>query len=233
MNDRERIGAAFHEAGHAAMGLLLGRPPKSASIVRDGDMAGAVTFDRDWPQSALNYFNKSREKRLYLEMRVMVTLAGTVAHDTMEPGRVHDSADEMDQDQAIKLLQHWEATDKERAAWLKELASRTRETLVANRHMIEAISSSLLEHNALSREDLLALYGRERIMDDTDRIVAAIFAAGMCQGKSMADYFEMYDQCLANFHKRDEAAKKEKRVNMKQKVKGALGNPKLQGKPRR
>ena len=81
MENQDRIGTAFHEAGHAAMGLLLGRPPRSASIVRDGPIAGAVTFDKDWPQSALSYFDKSQEKRLYLERRVMIEIAGTTAHD--------------------------------------------------------------------------------------------------------------------------------------------------------
>jgi ATP-dependent Zn protease len=160
MGDRERIGTAFHEAGHATMGLLLRRPPKAASIVRDGHMAGAVTFDKDRPQSTLSYFDKSQEKRLYLEMRVMITLAGTVAHDIMEPGRAHDVADKMDRDQAIELLEDWEAPDDERAAWLDELASKTRETLVANRSLIERISVVLLERETLSREDLLALLGQ-------------------------------------------------------------------------
>jgi hypothetical protein len=48
-------------------------------------------------------------------------------------------------------------------------------------------------------------------MDDTERIVAAIFAAGMCQGKTTeaGDYFKSYDQCLAIFRARLETARDE------------------------
>ena len=46
-------------------------------------------------------------------------------------------------------------------------------------------------------------------MDETDRIVAAIFTAGLCRKKSMepADYFKVYDQCLGIIRERDAAAK--------------------------
>jgi hypothetical protein len=46
-------------------------------------------------------------------------------------------------------------------------------------------------------------------MDDTDRIAAAIFAAGMCQGKPLAppDYFKAYDRCLEIFREREATAK--------------------------
>lgn len=47
-------------------------------------------------------------------------------------------------------------------------------------------------------------------MNDTDRIVAAIFTTGLCQGKPMgpADYFRVYDECLKIVSEREAAAKK-------------------------
>jgi hypothetical protein len=73
----ERMATAYHEAGHAVMALLLGREPKGASIQRRGDVAGFVDFDKDFPASTLSYFDKSEAKRIYFEMRVMITVAGT------------------------------------------------------------------------------------------------------------------------------------------------------------
>jgi hypothetical protein len=44
-------------------------------------------------------------------------------------------------------------------------------------------------------------------MDNTDRIVAAIFTLGLCQDKPMAPehYFVIYDQCLEVIRKREAA----------------------------
>jgi hypothetical protein len=39
-------------------------------------------------------------------------------------------------------------------------------------------------------------------MDDTDRIGAAILAAGICHRKPVEEYFKVYDQCLDEFRAR-------------------------------
>lgn len=172
MDDRDRFGTAFHEGGHAAMGLLSGRPPTSASTVREGRSAGAVTFDKDAPLSARSYFDRPRGKRIYLELRVMIEVAGTVA-PMMEPGRDHDAGDEMDRAVAVELLRNWDATDDARTAWLDRLTSLTRTMLAANRTLVERISSALFGRNTLSRGDLLALTGGRRKPASEQRASAA------------------------------------------------------------
>ncbi len=44
-------------------------------------------------------------------------------------------------------------------------------------------------------------------MKKTDRIVAAIFAAGMSQGQPMGEYFDAYERCLEEIRKREKAPK--------------------------
>ena len=53
-------------------------------------------------------------------------------------------------------------------------------------------------------------------MTDTDRIVAAIFSAGLCQGKATKaqDYFVAYDECLEILSRREVDAKKAKSMTI-------------------
>lgn len=57
-------------------------------------------------------------------------------------------------------------------------------------------------------------------MDDTDRIVAAIFTAGLCQGKAdAAEYFRLYDRCLEMINERKKAADAAKKAEKKPQMK--------------
>jgi ATP-dependent Zn protease len=57
---------AYHEAGHAVIGILVGRLPLSATIVPDGTgMVGKVEFDSDAPPQARRHFDTSAIKRNY------------------------------------------------------------------------------------------------------------------------------------------------------------------------
>jgi hypothetical protein len=151
----ERVATAYHEAGHAVMALLLGREPKGASIQRRGDVAGFVDFDKDFPASMLSYFDKSEPKRIYFEMRVMITVAGTVAHDILTPGRPHDAGDDMDDREARDLfLDHWEASNDEREAYIGRLVGRARDALLASWPAVERVARALLENGELSRSEL-------------------------------------------------------------------------------
>lgn len=50
------------------------------------------------------YYDDSPAKRRYFEIRVLVALAGTVAHDVICPGRKHDIGDLSDDEQQAKEL---------------------------------------------------------------------------------------------------------------------------------
>jgi ATP-dependent Zn protease len=68
--DPQKIATAYHEAGHAVMGCVVGRLPLSATIVPDGKgVVGQVHFEVGVPEFAKSYLNKSPAKRQYAEQR--------------------------------------------------------------------------------------------------------------------------------------------------------------------
>src|SRR3954452_13632012 len=98
---RRRLATAYHEAGHVVMGITLGFDPLSASILPDGvGIIGLTSFPTELPEFAGPSSNPSLKKRDYVEKRVMLKLAGTVAHDDKFPKRRHDDCDRRDYNDA-------------------------------------------------------------------------------------------------------------------------------------
>jgi NifU-like protein involved in Fe-S cluster formation len=50
-------------------------------------------------------------------------------------------------------------------------------------------------------------------MTETDKIVAAIFAANMCRGKTVIEHLQTYDDFLNKMKEREEAKKKQMKVS--------------------
>jgi hypothetical protein len=70
----ERIATAYHEAGHAVMGCILGRFPESATIIPNGNgTVGETRFETDVhvPEFVLHYFDRSPAKQHFAEQRVL------------------------------------------------------------------------------------------------------------------------------------------------------------------
>ena len=96
---------AYHEAGHAVMGCVLQRRPLSVSIVADGKgVVGKTEFEQDAPPAGFRYFDDSDEKKRYIRTRVLIEVAGTIAHDIKYPGRRHDEGDANDDHWAQQLV---------------------------------------------------------------------------------------------------------------------------------
>jgi ATP-dependent Zn protease len=147
---------AYHEAGHIVVGLLLGRVPVSATILREGHAAGKTEFDPGVPPFAKHHLNQSLEKRKYTEQRVIGELAGSMALDLFKPGRQHDASDTHDLDftkELISELVSWQEPD----TYFKEALDRTKNLLSENWHIVEVVAKALLEHKTLSREMILDL----------------------------------------------------------------------------
>jgi ATP-dependent Zn protease len=81
----EEIDTAYHEAGHAVLGCVVGRYPLSVTIVRVGAVPGKNEYEAGVPDFARKYLNQSREKQLYAEQRVLTGLAGTTISETCGP----------------------------------------------------------------------------------------------------------------------------------------------------
>jgi hypothetical protein len=152
-------GTEYHEAGHIVVALYHGRIPIRASALRRGDTAGLVEFERDVPEGFNRYFGRSPEKLRYLEMRVRITLAGTIVHDIAEPGRQHDVGDHADARFAHELFKdHWECSDEERATHVVRLEAETRAIVVQHWEIVERIARELLCRRELSGADLAAIF---------------------------------------------------------------------------
>jgi ATP-dependent Zn protease len=155
------IETAYHEAGHAVLGCLLGRIPLSVTIVPRGPVVGETFFDTEVPAFARSYFNQSAAKRSYTEQRVLTELGGTAAHDILMPGRQHDVADETDLYYTRQLIIELVSMAEDRDAYLVASQKRATELLQANWPWVEAVARALVERKTLQRTDLLALRPKE------------------------------------------------------------------------
>jgi hypothetical protein len=110
-------GTAYHEAGHAVVGAVRGRPPIFATIIPDGAGAvGKTEFPDDLRPEYKTHFGNSPEKRAYIETRILTSVAGTIAHDLRFPGRAHDAADVNDDRISRELIEDnagWADNDRE------------------------------------------------------------------------------------------------------------------------
>src|ERR1700733_2214280 len=132
---------AYHEAGHAVVGAIRGRAPIFVSIIPDGGVCGKNEFPKDWRPEFKNHFGDTPEKRDYIETRVLIAFASTIAHDLRFPARDHDSGDRFDEQEARDLIE-------DNAGWADECRDlhfqRLKETahglLQANWPWVEAVA---------------------------------------------------------------------------------------------
>jgi ATP-dependent Zn protease len=149
---------AYHEAGHAVIGFLLGRYPVSVSIVADGKGAvGKTEFEQDAPKGGFRYFDESEKKRTYIRTRVLIEVAGTIAHDVKFPGRAHDAGDANDEHWAKQLVTEGVRADDDREGYLSDARQEAESLLKNNWHLVEKVAVALLERKQLSRAELLEL----------------------------------------------------------------------------
>jgi ATP-dependent Zn protease len=76
-NPEHDVDTAYHEASHAVVGCLLGRPPVYVTIVREGPVAGKTEYETGVPAFARRHFDQSPEKRRYAEQRILSELGGS------------------------------------------------------------------------------------------------------------------------------------------------------------
>lgn len=158
MSDDERRATAYHEAGHAVIGAIHNRMPTSVNIVYDArGNAGHTLFADDLPPDFKSYFNESPEKRRYIEMRVLIALAGTAAHDLLCPGREHDEGDHRDEHQASEMIEESRSWAQDHAAYLEAMKVKVREHLTEHWSKVARVAEVLLRQNSISGTELAAL----------------------------------------------------------------------------
>jgi ATP-dependent Zn protease len=155
---REIIGTAYHEAGHAVMGCLVGRIPEFATVVPDGTGAvGRTQYPDDVPACARRYFDQSDEKKRYTEARVLSEIAATIAQDLKQPGRAHDMADAEDARQARELVIELVSWEDDRDSYLPRAQEKATALLKEHWPWVEAVAKALLARKTLTGVDIVAL----------------------------------------------------------------------------
>jgi ATP-dependent Zn protease len=154
---------AYHEAGHAAIGCVLGRKLKRVTIIPDGKgVVGSTEFANGYPETFARTFNQSKAKRQYVEDRVAGELAGSLAQSRKVPGRDRDAGDEHDDYQARELSRELvgetpSETDRLREQCLANGRARAKALLEQHWPWVEAVATALIQRKELSGDEVLAL----------------------------------------------------------------------------
>jgi cell division protease FtsH len=147
---------AYHEAGHAVIGCVRQRYPLSVSIVSDGKGAvGKTEFEQDAPPGGFRYFDDSDEKKRYMRTRVLIEVAGTIAHDIKYPGRAHDEGDANDDHWARQLVTEGVRVEDNREGYLAHAKQEAEALLRDNWYLVAKVAAALLRYQELSGAELL------------------------------------------------------------------------------
>jgi ATP-dependent Zn protease len=149
----EEEATAYHEAGHAVVGAIRGRPPDFVTIIPNGRVAGKNEFPKDWRPEFKKHFGDTPAKRAYIETRILIALAGTIAHDLRFPTRAHDAGDQFDEREARDFIEDqagW--ADDCRDSYFGQLRERARGLVQMNWPWVEAVAGALLESKTISGE---------------------------------------------------------------------------------
>lgn len=141
---------AYHEAGHAVMGAIHDKSPDFITIVPHGDVAGINEFPDDLRPEYKRHHYDSPEKRCYIEARILIAVAGIVAHDLRFPARVRDAGDAHDARRAREIIEEsagW--ADNCRESYFQQLQETARGLLQANWLWVEAVAHALIENRSL------------------------------------------------------------------------------------
>jgi hypothetical protein len=146
------------------MGILLKMPPRSASILPDGrGGAGKTEFSEEIPDGiCIRTSLPTLEDRRYVEERVMLRLAGTIAHDRKFTHRHHDEGDRRDYADAREFLEESRmiTSDEHCTAYVKMLGVQARDQLAPWWPCVEAVAVALMERDRLSGDGLREIVRR-------------------------------------------------------------------------
>jgi ATP-dependent Zn protease len=156
---------AYHEAGHAVIGRVLGLDCGSVSIVPDYttmESGHSITFDphvtfEAWEaRGRLRFgYRKTSPMRSIMRARIMMLMAGREAVELCcDP---QDSFGDEDDVRELSFIAHYECGDFER---LDRLRKATRQLCVRHREKIERVASALPKRHTLTADQVNALMFR-------------------------------------------------------------------------
>ena len=159
MEETEEKLLAYHDAGHAIAGHVLGLTVERLSIVPDEHYAGLadVPIDLDLAHGSPDESND------YLRRHLVCFLAGAVAEEilTGEPVELGPrSTYRGDWNGAADCVVELAGKDvKRQAAEGEDAFRKTRAILRENWSVVATLAEALIEHRELTREQVLAIVG--------------------------------------------------------------------------
>lgn len=164
---------AYHEAGHAIVAYLLGRPFTRVSIRADDSTLGRCSFRAPgaWFRPDLRIDGPTRRR---LEERVMISLAGPEM-EAIFTGRYDQDAAQEDIDRALDHACFMSDDPLEASAYVEWLRLRTVNLLKRPecRPSVEALVTELLEHGEVR------YHRAKRVIDPVLESVAGGFPEGL------------------------------------------------------
>ena len=141
---RRLTRTAYHEAGHAVMGFLVGRRFRLVTIEPGEDSLGHVMFEK-FSKGFQPGHNSGLRTRAQIENGVMAALAGPTA-EHLYSGRRNNRGASDDHHYAVDLATYEVSEDKELEAYIRWLSVRTRNrlTVPANWSAVKAVANELL-----------------------------------------------------------------------------------------
>jgi ATP-dependent Zn protease len=150
---------AYHDAGHAVAGHVLGLTVEGLSIVPDEHYAGLA----DVPVDLDSAYGSPEESDDYLRRHLVCFLAGAVAEEILTGEPVELGPGSMyrgDWNGATDCVVALAGKDvKRQAAESEEAFTKTRAILRENWAVVVALAEALIEHRELTREQVLAIVG--------------------------------------------------------------------------
>jgi hypothetical protein len=151
-------GFAYHEAGHAVVGHVLGFVVESASMIESEGVGGEVDFAGDPP-------DPDADERRYLDYRereLVFTLGGPLAQGLyLEGDAAFTPADYAYGDDwdtitdCVRDLAGEDLDEQERV--LQEATTQAHQILIQSWTHVEAVAKALIEHGSVDRPQLVLL----------------------------------------------------------------------------
>ena len=138
---------AFHEAGHAVMAVLLGRPIRRASIRRRHGLAGFVDFEH----ALAGVIEAAEQHRPLIESDVLVLLAGRAAECERTLGSPPSHAG-LDRQNARALLGALEDCDEVVSSWMRYLLVRAQSMLQEAWPLVYSVARALMRDDELDSD---------------------------------------------------------------------------------
>lgn len=132
---------AYHEAGHAVMALLMGRPVQKISIIPSQNRLGAVTFQK----------GQTKQPQDRLEADMLILLAGMAAEGRMS-GKYNLQGAAQDLRQVEKLAMARSGNERQAGKLIRKTLDKTQHLLSEKSTWaaVKSIAAELLERESIS-----------------------------------------------------------------------------------